>query len=658
MKLSVDALTGRLSAPACQKYFNTGAVWSALYFFSIVAYIAFSMHMPLSVYVAAGHDDGLFLTNAHHIFSGDWLGAYSQMTLAKGPAYSIFLAANALLGIPVTLSIASLYAFACWVFVKVLAQGKPHHILFFVLFLVLLFQPALFPVRILRENIYHSLSLLVIAGVIAICRTQQKQYLTALLFGLAFGAFWITREEGVWILPGIALYLGYTVMARWKSGAGLRLLLTHLGLFFLAAGFPPFAVSSLNYGMYDSFEVVDFKNPSFVKVLNRLNSVQISDELAFVPVPRAKRDLVYRVSPAFAELEDYFENKGQAWKQAGCEINPQTCGDYTGGFFMWALRDAVAAKGYHGSPAKASAFYDAVSREIDDACQNSRLSCRAKFLPFLPSIPPESLSRIPDAVKATLQFSTYRFGAPITAGESTGPIGTLNNVRLFLGNPKTIPSAEEDTILLAGWYYAPSKDWIELECRNSNQPLTSPIIRNDSPDIAQHFKDQSALRQRFSMKITTADLCSIKVQNRSATDIPIAAVMQLKSPSVNLGDGTLFFDERTAVVHSYDRQLKLKHSIGVLYSQVAPIMVAAGAGSFVLCVILALVRRRTPVELFWLVGMLWVIYLTRMILVILVDISSFPAIGYLYLGAGFPFLYAASILSPLLLLVSRKSDSS
>lgn len=657
-KLSLDTVPEPSEGFLGQKYSNASKVWAVFYLVSIVVYIAFSMHMPLSVYVSAGHDDGLFLKNAFHILMGDWLGVYNQMTLAKGPAYSIFLAANAVLGIPVTLSIASLYAFACVVFIRVLARGRPQGILFLGLFLILLFQPALFPTRVLRENIYQSFTLLVIAGVIFIGRQQQKQYLKALLFGLVLGAFWITREEGVWILPGIALYLGFVILVRWKSRSGLRLLLAHLGLFFLAAGFVPLAVSTLNYLKYDSFEVVDFKNPSFVRVLNRLNSVSISSELPFVPVPHAKRDLIYQVSPAFAELEDYFENKGQSWKQAGCEINPKTCGDYTGGFFMWALRDAVAEKGYYGSPEQANVFYDRVSTEIDAACQTSRLSCTSRTLPFLPVIPPESLNRIPAAFKAAIQFSTYRFGAPIMDGASTGPLGTLNNVRIFLGNPKTMPSADEEMVLIAGWYYAPNQDWIELECQNQSQALTTAIARKDSPDIAQYFKDQNAVHQRFSLRLRKSDVCLFKVKNQRSATISVADALQLKSASTELGAGTLFFDERTAAESSYHRQFKLKQALGTLYLQVAPAIVSVGAACFILCIFLALVRRNHPGELFWLVGMLWVIYLTRVILVILVDISSFPAVGYLYLGASYPILYAASILSAQLLLVSGKSVAS
>src|SRR4051812_4476167 len=48
----------------------------------------------------AFHDDRLFLELAGHILSGQWLGPYSQMTLAKGPMYPVFIAAVFKLGVP------------------------------------------------------------------------------------------------------------------------------------------------------------------------------------------------------------------------------------------------------------------------------------------------------------------------------------------------------------------------------------------------------------------------------------------------------------------------------------------------------------------------------------------------------------------------------
>ena len=42
---------------------------------------------------SAGHDDRLFIELAQHLIRGEWLGPYNELTLAKGPFYSLFIAA-------------------------------------------------------------------------------------------------------------------------------------------------------------------------------------------------------------------------------------------------------------------------------------------------------------------------------------------------------------------------------------------------------------------------------------------------------------------------------------------------------------------------------------------------------------------------------------
>ena len=73
-----------------------------------------------SVYAIAGaaHDDRLFLLLAESIVRGDWLGAYSQMTLAKGPFYSLWIAAMYWVGLPLGLSVQLAYAGACALFAR------------------------------------------------------------------------------------------------------------------------------------------------------------------------------------------------------------------------------------------------------------------------------------------------------------------------------------------------------------------------------------------------------------------------------------------------------------------------------------------------------------------------------------------------------------
>ena len=126
------------------------------------------MNLPVSIYTTAGHDDALFRTRAYQILLGNWLGPYNQMTLAKGPAFSLLLAANAVPGIPITLFVSLCYLLACWLLVCTLRRIGMNTYLVLLLYPILLFHPAVLPLRIIRDNVYPALTPLVVSGVISL----------------------------------------------------------------------------------------------------------------------------------------------------------------------------------------------------------------------------------------------------------------------------------------------------------------------------------------------------------------------------------------------------------------------------------------------------------------------------------------------------------
>ena len=65
---------------------------------------------------SAGLDDRLFLELAQHLVRGEWLGPYTETTLAKGPFYPLFIAGAFLVGLPLFLTQHLFYAAACGLF--------------------------------------------------------------------------------------------------------------------------------------------------------------------------------------------------------------------------------------------------------------------------------------------------------------------------------------------------------------------------------------------------------------------------------------------------------------------------------------------------------------------------------------------------------------
>lgn len=158
------------------------------------------------------HDDRLFVELAAHLVSGEWLGPYNQFTLAKGPLFPLFIAGMFWLGVPLLLAQQLLYAGACAAITRALAPWlRPAAQ--FSLYALLLWNPMSYEAgnlsRLMRQNLYTPLALLVIAGLIHLFARRreswQRQSGPAMLTGLALGGFWLTREESVWLLPAVGL---------------------------------------------------------------------------------------------------------------------------------------------------------------------------------------------------------------------------------------------------------------------------------------------------------------------------------------------------------------------------------------------------------------------------------------------------------------------
>jgi hypothetical protein len=546
-----------------------------LFFIFSVAYLILAMNLPVSIYTGAGHDDALFWGNAYQIVSGNWLGAYNQMTLAKGPGFPLFLAANAVLGIPVTLLIALLYLFACWLIANTLRGLGLNKYLVLTLFVVILFHPALFPTRIIRDNIYPALSLIIISGVIRLVFAPQqhdRRLVSIVPYGLVFGFFWITREEGIWIVPGLLFLLFFKALQLKKQNLPIKDIFYRFTCFSLAATMFVSLIALINYHEYGKFEAVDFKGKAFSQAIKSLNSVDVGSDLPYLPVSFDKRQKIYKISPSFSQLKDYFEDKGKGWTSPGCAIYPWTCGDYAGGWFMWALRDAVASKGYYESPIRAAEFYNNITKEIETACDIGVIKCRSNPIPFMPNVTMTQLKELPGKTVHALKLAMVRLPVPATGGPSWEPLNQLQRTRLFLGSPRTTLAPSEQAVFKVG---------------------ENGILHVDQ---------------------------ILHTNNYPAQDLP----------------------------------LKLKNLLATLYKFIIPILVILGAFMYFIYLIFTWIGKAPITDIFIVSTMMWCLFFSRILLIVLVDISSFPAIDMLYMSAGFPILCLAAFLS-LQLIFSKKT---
>jgi hypothetical protein len=183
----------------------------------------------LAAITTARIDDRLFVNLARYLLAGEWLGPYDQFTLIKGPFYSMWIAATYLAGVPLLLAQQLLYIAACALLAVALRPLVPSPGLRAVLFAVLLWNPMTYTsvqaMRVVREGIYPALGILVTACAVALLGRAERPLGRVLPWavglGLALGAFWLTREEGPWILPLVVPVVALAAF-RGRRPAGRR----------------------------------------------------------------------------------------------------------------------------------------------------------------------------------------------------------------------------------------------------------------------------------------------------------------------------------------------------------------------------------------------------------------------------------------------------
>ncbi len=368
------------------------------------------------------YDDYLFINQAAHIVDAQWLGAFNHLTLAKDPGYPLWLGFSHFLHVPGFFLQHFLYVFACVVMALSLKPLIRQPLVLTLLFLVLLFNPVSFSdvsTRAVQENIYPALSLLTLAGFMGmLLRIREgKPLLWALGAGLFFAWFWITRGEGVWLLPSILLLLAASL---WELGFQRKLLLLFLPFLFVLAS--TLTISTINKQHYGIFAVTEFKRSEFLEAYGSLARIQDEDWQQFVPVTQKQLALAYKVSPAMAELQPFLEGGlGEKWKNVSANFSGRSLpGEIEGGWFMWALREGVAEAGHYSEGPEAMAFYEKIASEIDAACEAQTIPCRAKKASMRPPLTSQNLKPFLKSFSQGAKFLIRFEGLTAHSKESRG----------------------------------------------------------------------------------------------------------------------------------------------------------------------------------------------------------------------------------------------
>lgn len=603
------------------------------------------------------HDDLLFIRLANHFLQFGWLGPYDNLTLAKGPFYPLWIAFSFMAGVPLLLSQHLLYITACLVADRALRPLIERPAARLALFALLLFNPATssFPLTcVLRDALYPGLTLLMAAATIGLLVRRHAPARSlrswALIAGLTTAAFWLTREEGIWMWPFlIPLWvwtLSTTLFADWRDWRKTAVVTLPWVLPILAVQMVSW-VNQMHYGVY---AVVEFKNPEFQAAYGALTRVQSHEHKPQVPVSKETRQRIYAQSAAFAELQPFFEQEG-FWTLQGIGFGDHPAGgdEIGGGWFAWALRDAVAAAGYFESGAQAAAFFQRLADEINAACQAQRLSCLEERASLMPRWRHEYLLPVVKQVVSGFKLlATFQWLSPLLPDYAASD-GLPAHLTLFADLTREQLSAptlnHQGDVQVSGWAVHTSgtltATLVELE--TDHTVASAQFI--SSPDVAQYFRTMNsplpgASHARFKAQGHCARPCILRI---SGEDSVLADIPLKRGPTTWAASPLwVYIDE--ARVDSLPRQTALGHlklwwlnKIAQAYKIVLPLLGFIALASLIAGLVRSFRSRKPTVPGLIALGVAMAIG-ARLLILAIIEVTSFPAMGVVYMSPLYPLL--------------------
>lgn len=603
-------------------------------------------NQPLVAFADGGHDDLLFIRLANYLAQFDWLGPYDNLTLIKGPFYPLWIAVAFLAGVPLLLSQHLLYIAACLVTERALQPLIPSRPWRMAIFVLLLFNPVTFTwqlTRVLRDGLYPGLVLLVVGSAIGLFarRHEPARCLAgwAVTCGSATAAFWLTREEGVWILPVLAPLLIWTlavvVFSNWLDWRKIVVVVLPLALPILAIQ----AVSLVNWTHYGVYAAVELKTPEFKAAYGALTRVRPAEYKLQVPVTKETLLRIYQESAAFAELRPSFEREGWTFRMIGLKNHPSGSDEIGGGWFIWALRVAVTEAGHFGSGAQAAGFFQRLADEVNTACQEKRLDCLAERASLTPPWRSEYLAPVIEkSISGFSMLATFSQVSP----DPVPSTGTLAHLLLFQDMTREQLSGRGTMARAQGWVvHASGKKLTAALVEPDFNRVVSPAWFDSSPDVYQHFLRAnqdiaSANNARFEVGGRCVRTCVLRVSDESGTlaDIP------LKKGPWFAGPLSAFIDEVSSdVIPPWARLEELKLSllkkIAVAYQSTIPYLVIATLGAISLWLFQS-IRRRRFTTLGLIATSIAAAICMRLLMLAIIDITSFDAVKIAYMSPLYP----------------------
>jgi hypothetical protein len=338
-----------------------------------------------SVIPVSPHDDLLQVRLALKISKGDWLGSYGDLghlTMVKPPGYPIFLAFSTMLGISPQILVHLVLLIVTAMLVRQIIPATLHNARVIVYALGVLW-PTLFGAefsRYYREGLIYVLSLVALLLMMSICRTLINKFNKKVLalklsaLGLSLGLVLITKPIALAYVPALSvIFIAILVKQQKNNNSVIKRFLLSGGLISLTAIFaltPPALVAAQNQKTYGVYQVDSYSGGSFKRAITAITGLPPHTRSQSEMVSNGQLETLSTVGPYSYEIVKKFRSGNlDNWTAISCG-NGGACNS-SGGWFMFALRDAIAMTGEDTTAIQFNDSLDKISTEIKSFCHKN-----------------------------------------------------------------------------------------------------------------------------------------------------------------------------------------------------------------------------------------------------------------------------------------------
>lgn len=494
----------------------------------IVLRFILSSRLPAFINADSPHDDSWMVSRAIYFLRGQWMGPYDQYTLIKGVFSPLLLAFSVGSGLTFSALNTALYCFACLVFVLALCPLLKRRWTQLLCFVLLLFNPITFALhtgqRVYRSGISQWQLLLIFGCLSALFLRRGNKVKSllkwAMLGGAAVGAFFQTREDGVFLYPFLLVAIAATILAcvlekqfTWKR---MVVFILPLALATLTNG----VVSEINNAYYGGGVINDRDGGNYAKAMQDL----------YLIMPDAQEDALYQseeyqglyyniyvstvekafsVSPTLESAAQPIRNAIARWDGWEDVKDGQPYLDH----ILFAIRDGVAAAGHYQSLPETEAFYGKVHAELQMAFQDGLLQKRgislsAMVAPLKAGDLSKTFALLPETLRTIVCFEGVSSEMVPAAGSDSG----IEKFRLLSGGDYF--TASSGVLKGSGWAFSYDGDihLTAMLCDASGAVLCSvPFV--SGLDVFDYFGSlelvyPNAENCRFSFALEGYDISS------------------------------------------------------------------------------------------------------------------------------------------------------